>query len=106
MKMSIAIKPNVCSISSFKLRHSVITQFKSAEWPSDEVLITRLHLMNSPETIPVYCWCSRKRVRTKRPDPTPTLDQKGIAEQLNDATREQMANGFPEHAHGTRAVTT
>ena len=55
MKISIAIKPNVCSISSFKLSHSVVTQFKSGEWPSDEVLINRLHLMTTPENLKFKC---------------------------------------------------
>ena len=55
MKMAIVIKPNVCSISSFKLSHSVVTQFKFVEWPSDEVLINRLHIMTTPENLKFEC---------------------------------------------------
>ena len=55
MKMSISIKPNVCSISSFKLSHSVVTQFNSGEWPSDEVSITTLHLMIATEKLKFEC---------------------------------------------------
>ena len=53
--MSIAIKPNVCSISSFKLSHSVVTQFKSGEWTSDEVSITTLHLMIATKKLKFEC---------------------------------------------------
>ena len=55
MKLSIAIKPNVCSISNFKLNHSVVTQFKSREWTSDEVSITTLHLMTATKKLKFEC---------------------------------------------------
>ena len=55
MKMSIEIKPNVCSFSSFKLNHSAVTQFKFEEWTSDEVPITTLHLMTATEKLKFEC---------------------------------------------------
>ena len=54
--MKILLQSNQMYVQSpIQLSHSVVTQFKSEEWPSDEVLITKLHLMTTRENLKFEC---------------------------------------------------